>query len=178
MKKHFFAALFLGLAYVSFAQDLYIKPYVGYGIGYPGQTNYEVEGDTARTTYTKKNVQMGAGLSAGASFGILFDDGFGIDFDLAYQNNFGQDFTSSYTDIGFDPMTGMPTWEENTSVNTFSSYSIRFTPSVHFELDRADIKPFVDLGPTLMYSKFTSSTDQSTQFGDFYTEESMREAWL
>lgn len=171
MKKLVFSAAFLCATVVSFAQDLYIKPYLGYGVGYPGETNYEVTQDTAEANYNHKAVQMGGGPRGGVSFGLLLDDGFGFDFDLSYQNNLGQEFTDVSESYEFDPMTGNFNQVTETDVYAVSSYSIRFTPSLHFELDRDGIKPFIDLGPTFMYSAFDTEVEMESSFGDIVSVE-------
>jgi len=148
MKKHFFAALFLGLAFTSFAQDLYIKPYAGYGLGFNGEHSTIRETDSTHRVFRGASLNHGAGVRGGLSVGVLFEDGLGLDFDLSYQNNLGQGVTSTIYDIKESLL--------------LYSYSIQFTPSLHFELDRASVKPYLDVGPSLLYSSFQYTSKRSS----------------
>lgn len=162
MKKLLFVALCLTSVVLS-AQNYYLIPYVGYGFGLPGNNGLETMGDTSTTTFKTKNIGLGGGINVGASFGVIIDDGVGVDFSLAYQNNLGQSLESTNMALVFGP--GGVTFEENKTVQKFNAWSVQFTPSLRFEKEKADIKPFAQIGPSLIISGF-KVTDTEEQGDD------------
>lgn len=162
--KKLLLMLTLGAAFTGFSQDMYFTPYVGYGLGYPGITSMETVGDTGSVVFNTKTVGFGKGLNAGVSFGVLLEDGVGVDFAISYQNNLGQSLESESTTIIIGPG-GMPVMGQSKEVQTFNAWSVQFTPSIRFEMDGADIKPFAQVGPSVLFSGF-SITDEVTAGGN------------
>ena len=131
-----------------YAQDKYIAPHVGYSIGLPGTTATESLDDSIFNT---KTLGEGAGLNAGLSFGVLIEDGVGVDFNFSYQNNLGESVKNSYSYLDFG--NGNPVTVTVIDLETYNTWSVQFTPSLRFEKEDAEVRPFAQVGPSVVYSK-------------------------
>lgn len=157
MKKTLLGLL-CALGSLAYAQDNYFSFHAGYGIGLPGTTGYEQTGDTSAAIVNSKPLRLAGGINVGASFGILTRDNWGLDLGINYQNQFGQKFESVSTQLTVDENFN-PILVENTSVQTFKGYSIRFTPALRIQADSRDVNPYLSIGPSIVYSAFSSTTE-------------------
>ena len=147
MKKSLFAAFFMA-AISMYAQDKYITPYMGYSLGLPGTTEIESLDDSIFNT---KTLGEGAGINAGLSFGLLIEDGVGVDFNFSYQNNLGETVKNTYSYL--DISNGNPITVTVIDLDTYNTWSVQFTPSLRFEKEDAEVRPFAQVGPSVVYSK-------------------------
>lgn len=89
MKKLFLYAL-LGVSCSAFSQSNYFSISVGYGLGIPGNQDFERDMDTNyEGTVRAKSISLGGGINANISYGIALSENLHLDLGLGYQNNLG-----------------------------------------------------------------------------------------
>lgn len=145
---------------ILFAQDPYVSAYVGYGLGFPGETVTTTVGTDTISTSTVNKIRLGGGINGGASFGIMIDDGVGFEFNVNYQLNPGNEYSESY-EMSFPDGMGGVNKISQVSVVEVNSWSLRFTPSLRLEADMKDSKPFMTIGPAVSISSLTQNVSQT-----------------
>lgn len=154
------------------AQDTYLRPYLGYGLGVPGTQAYEYEESSVGYTDRSVIVGLARGLRIGAAYGYFFNENMALELNLNYQNNFGQGVESSSSFRDFDN-NGNSFTNVTNFTTTLNSYSISFAPLLHFQMRNQNLKPFMSIGPNVLLAGLSTtemaegnntSTEMVTQF--------------
>jgi opacity protein-like surface antigen len=153
------ALLFFGLSVQ--AQKNYIRPYVGYGIGVPGNQAFEFETDDNGFTDRSVILDLSGGLRAGAAFGFFFSENLGLELNLNYQNNLGQNLENTSSFMDFDG-----TIITSSTSATFNSFSVNFAPLVHLQIQKSSLKPFLSVGPNIMLAGMSVNENITDNFGE------------
>ena len=147
MKKLLIGAAMI-MSFAGFSQSRYFSFSAGYGLGFPGNSEYESDysgdpnGDMVITNRVR-NINLGGGLNVNLAYGLPISENLNLDLGLGYQNNFGSETEGSdYS---------------NEFTNTYNSWSTKFTPSVRFQGDCDKIVPFGQIGPQLMLASVSQT---------------------
>lgn len=169
MKKLFLYAL-LGVSCSVFSQSNYFSISVGYGLGIPGNQDFERDMDTNyEGTVRAKSISLGGGINANISYGIALSENLHLDLGLGYQNNLGSTIESTGYDMVYDGGSNY-SWQKYTSTDTYSSWSLRFTPSLRFQGDCEKFVPFAKIGPQLIMASMTNKYEEKGEYS-FMAEE-------
>lgn len=161
MKKLFIGAAIM-LSFVGFSQSKYFSFSAGYGLGFPGNSEYESDysgdpnGDMVITNRVR-NINLGGGLNVNLAYGLPISKNLDLDLGVGYQNNLGSkiegnDYSNEFTD-------------------TYNSWSTKFTPSLRFKGDCDKIVPFAQIGPQLTLASVSQTfARESTIYGSALRE--------
>lgn len=161
MKKLFIGAA-MAMSFVGLSQSKYFSISAGYGLGFPGNQDYEAEYEqnTAQGvsgyTYRSKNLNVGGGLNVNASYGLPLSQNLHLDLGASYQNNLGSKIE------GTEP--------GGKTVDNYDSWSARFTPNLRFQGDCEKIVPFGQIGPQLSIASMTQTFERNSTGGSMLRE--------
>lgn len=168
MKKLFIGAAIM-LSFVGFSQSKYFSFSAGYGLGFPGNSEYESDysgdpnGDMVITNRVR-NINLGGGLNVNLAYGLPISKNLDLDLGVGYQNNLGSktegnDYSNEFTD-------------------TYNSWSTKFIPSLRFRGDCERIVPFAQIGPQLTLASVSQTFARSSSINGSLLKETKNAATL